>query len=289
MAVVYRFVLNSEEQGRASILVTNQLLDTMGITAEQLHKDAMEIAPQLNPAEIREMSEVMVEMMGPEQAEMMGISNGDRKYSALTLFLDRPVFYHYYIGGRSEIICVEIDTLEALTKSEANVFFDTVLDYGRNKYGYSDDDYFSNHELWLNENGDIVTFVSETVGEDEGCSVVFNRAYPSEMGLNIANEKSASDIAEELAGDSRVEDTWGELEEENGGELVYDTLTEEQQDLVNYPELDKSKVYWTPNGKCYHSVDWCYTLAESEDIRCGTLEEAIAEGKSDPCSKCVGN
>lgn len=74
MAVVYRFVLNSEEQGRASILVTNQMLDTMGITAEQLHKDAMEIAPQLNPAEIRGMSEVMVEMMGPEQAEMMGIT-----------------------------------------------------------------------------------------------------------------------------------------------------------------------------------------------------------------------
>ena len=74
MAVVYRFVLNSEEQGRASVLVTNQMLDTMGITAEQLHKDAMEIAPQLNPAEIRGMSEVMVEMMGPEQAEMMGIT-----------------------------------------------------------------------------------------------------------------------------------------------------------------------------------------------------------------------
>ena len=74
MAVVYRFVLNSEEQGRASVLVTNQMLDTMGITAEQLHQDAMEIAPQLNPAEIRGMSEVMVEMMGPEQAEMMGIT-----------------------------------------------------------------------------------------------------------------------------------------------------------------------------------------------------------------------
>lgn len=44
MAVVYRFVLNSEEQGRASVLVTNQMLDTMGITAEQLHKDAMDIA-----------------------------------------------------------------------------------------------------------------------------------------------------------------------------------------------------------------------------------------------------
>ena len=74
MAIVYRFVLSSDEEGRASILVTNQLLDSLGITPEQLHADALEIAPQIKPAEIRGMSEVMTEMMGPEQAEMMGIA-----------------------------------------------------------------------------------------------------------------------------------------------------------------------------------------------------------------------
>ena len=74
MAIVYRFVLDSDDQGRASILVTNQLLDSLGVTPEQLHADAMEIAPQIKPAEIRGMSEVMTEMMGSEQAEMMGIA-----------------------------------------------------------------------------------------------------------------------------------------------------------------------------------------------------------------------
>ena len=73
MAVVYRFVLNSDDEGRASILVTNQMLETMGVTPEQLHADAMENAPQIRPAEIKGMSEVMAEMMGVEQAEMMGI------------------------------------------------------------------------------------------------------------------------------------------------------------------------------------------------------------------------
>ena len=73
MAVVYRFVLSSDESGRASVLVTNQMLDTMGITPEQLHADAMENAPQLKPAEIKGMSEVLAELMGMEQAEMMGI------------------------------------------------------------------------------------------------------------------------------------------------------------------------------------------------------------------------
>ncbi len=73
MAVVYRFVLNSDDEGRASILVTNQLIESMGVTPEQLHADAMENAPQIKPVEIKGMSEVMAEMMGVEQAEMMGI------------------------------------------------------------------------------------------------------------------------------------------------------------------------------------------------------------------------
>ena len=73
MAVVYRFVINSDEDGRSSILVTNQMLDNFGITAEELHADAMENAPQLKPVEIKGMTEVLAELMGVEEAEMMGV------------------------------------------------------------------------------------------------------------------------------------------------------------------------------------------------------------------------
>ena len=73
MAVVYRFVINSDEDGRSSILVTNQMLDNFGITAEELHADAMENAPQLKPLEIKGMTEVLAELMGVEEAEMMGV------------------------------------------------------------------------------------------------------------------------------------------------------------------------------------------------------------------------
>ena len=73
MAIVYRFVLDSSDDGRSSILVTNKMLENYGITAEQLHSDAMEIAPEVRPAVIQGMSEVMAEMLGVEQAEMMGL------------------------------------------------------------------------------------------------------------------------------------------------------------------------------------------------------------------------
>ena len=73
MAVVYRFVLESNEAGRASILVTNDMIESMGVTHEQLRADALENAPEIRPAVIQGMSEVMREMMGQDVFEMMGM------------------------------------------------------------------------------------------------------------------------------------------------------------------------------------------------------------------------
>ena len=87
MAVVYRFVLSSDDDGRASILVTNQILENMGVTPEQLHADALENAPQIKPAEIKGMSEVMAEMMGiipvaPEDEQMFVATVPDKVHGA---------------------------------------------------------------------------------------------------------------------------------------------------------------------------------------------------------------
>ena len=42
-------------------------------------------------------------------------------------------------------------------------------------------------------------------------------------------------------------------------------------------------VYWTPNGKSYHSKKSCSTLSRSKNILEGTIEQS---GKSDPCDRC---
>ena len=73
LAVVYRFVMESSEDGRASILVTNNLMDRMGVSHEQLRADALENSPEIRPVVIMGMNEVMKEMMGPEVYEMFGI------------------------------------------------------------------------------------------------------------------------------------------------------------------------------------------------------------------------
>lgn len=51
-------------------------------------------------------------------------------------------------------------------------------------------------------------------------------------------------------------------------------------------EPQSSTVYWTPNGKSYHTTSECSTLSRSKTILSGTLDEAMAAGKTDPCNVC---
>lgn len=76
MSMVYRFVFSTDERGSASTLVTNQMLENYGITAEQLHADAMANAPEQFPAKVRSMQEVLAEMMGIEPEMMPGEPGG---------------------------------------------------------------------------------------------------------------------------------------------------------------------------------------------------------------------
>lgn len=46
-------------------------------------------------------------------------------------------------------------------------------------------------------------------------------------------------------------------------------------------------VYWVPNGKSYHFSRSCPSLSRSDEIECGTLQEARAAGKKDPCNNCA--
>nr|DAG31637.1 MAG TPA: DNA methyl phosphotriester repair domain protein [Caudoviricetes sp.] len=46
-------------------------------------------------------------------------------------------------------------------------------------------------------------------------------------------------------------------------------------------------VYWVPNGKSYHFSRSCPSLSRSDEIERGTLQEARAAGKKDPCNNCA--
>lgn len=74
LAVIYRFDVHDIVSDGASIIVTNQMLDNYGITAEQLHEDAMKNAPELRPIVIEGMAQVLAKQMGVEDLEMLGLN-----------------------------------------------------------------------------------------------------------------------------------------------------------------------------------------------------------------------
>jgi hypothetical protein len=65
MAVVYRLILGQDKEGRSSVLVTNDLMEQFGVTHDQLREDALVNAPEIRPSEIKGMSKVMNDLMGP--------------------------------------------------------------------------------------------------------------------------------------------------------------------------------------------------------------------------------
>ncbi|MSS15932.1 DUF5688 family protein [Porcincola intestinalis] len=69
LALIYRVDMGGSADGRMTSVVTNRQLEAFGITAEQLHQDALENAPITHPASLCSMREVMAEMTGTEPEE----------------------------------------------------------------------------------------------------------------------------------------------------------------------------------------------------------------------------
>lgn len=137
-----------------------------------------------------------------------------------------------------------------------------------------------------------------SIGHEEGYNAGYEEGYNygHEDGYNIGYDTGYSDCAYdynlEVSDDAYdncgtdYESTWGDLIDANGGEPVWGTLTTEQKALVNYPYFDMNKVYYVPDGKNFHSVEWCYTLEKSKTIYSCTYGEALDYGL-DSCSKCI--
>lgn len=64
MSVIYRLQIRSDAYGEATITVTNAMLEQYGVTAEQLHRDALENASARYPCEIKTISEILSEFSG---------------------------------------------------------------------------------------------------------------------------------------------------------------------------------------------------------------------------------
>ena len=63
--------------------------------------------------------------------------------------------------------------------------------------------------------------------------------------------------------------------------------TQSESVVIPTPAPEQSAtVYWTPGGEKYHSTQDCPSLARSSTILSGSLSDALAAGKSEPCKNC---
>ena len=67
--------------------------------------------------------------------------------------------------------------------------------------------------------------------------------------------------------------------------IDYNPVSLEQQEAAM--EAISDDVYWSPFGKVYHTHDDCQALNQSEQLTYGTVEQAIAAGRTRLCSFCA--
>lgn len=128
MALVYRFDMGHNERTSSSILVTNKMLNAYGISAAQLHDDALEAASHSCPATLRNMNEVIRNMAGqtdPSPIWVASIENGQNGACVIQYphFLDdaaETLGGSFYVLPSSihEVLLLADDTSPSLSELE---------------------------------------------------------------------------------------------------------------------------------------------------------------------------
>ena len=128
MALAYRFDIGHNERTSYSILVTNKMLNAYGISAAQLHDDALEAASHSCPATLRNMNEVIHNMAGqtdPSPMWVASIENGQNGACVIQYphFLDdaaETLGGSFYVLPSSihEVLLLADDTSPSLSELE---------------------------------------------------------------------------------------------------------------------------------------------------------------------------
>ncbi len=66
----------------------------------------------------------------------------------------------------------------------------------------------------------------------------------------------------------------------------FNPVSKEQQEAA-MNELGDQTVYWAPFGKVYHTHSDCGSLNQTDTLTSGTVEQAIAEGRTRICKHCA--
>ena len=94
ICAVYRIHLSNDPEKRATILITNQMMDTLGVSADELHRKAVDNSMNRYPAVCRSLNDVMADLLGGfgepvDMGDMVPVyvlSNNELMDGAATIF-----------------------------------------------------------------------------------------------------------------------------------------------------------------------------------------------------------
>lgn len=119
-------------------------------------------------------------------------------------------------------------------------------------------------------NGNVIKDEFDNINPDE-----YNASL--ENNTSTGNPSSSNNTSTTVDNSSSGSNTTTQVDNSNTG-------SNENTNSSNGGSTSTSgTVYWTPNGKSYHTTKNCSTLSRSKTILEGTIAES---GKNDPCDRC---
>lgn len=126
MAITYHLLLSEDDSRGATALITNKMLEYYGVTAEQLHEDALENSQKIMPPLVRDLEELLAEETPDEEVflhvPMTVVTNEKRSNGAAALFypgmmerLAETMEGNYYIlpsSTHEQLLLPDIQELE---------------------------------------------------------------------------------------------------------------------------------------------------------------------------------
>lgn len=175
LSVIYAINVGSDTSGRASVTIKNTMLDSIGITREELHKIAMDNLVKSN-IDFKSMRDIMIEMMFPEgidtadsisemflppdDGSMYVLSNKEKFYGAASI-LDKATMDSIFdkFGGGFIIIPSSVHEVIILPYKEDSLSANELSDMIRqvNTSSVTNTEVLSDHPYIYNKSTGICT------------------------------------------------------------------------------------------------------------------------------------
>lgn len=85
LAITYHLLIDVKDREIGSAMITNQILDQLGVTKDQLHVDAMENSPKILPARIEPLVYVISRILEPDHEQPVTPHGFDEQLKQITL------------------------------------------------------------------------------------------------------------------------------------------------------------------------------------------------------------